>query len=222
MPNLRPEQQEQVRKYQQSRGLGVDGSVGRETWGALHAEFLRGSAATVDLVYRSTARKVVPEAERRLRLAAEYAGLDSLTITSTYRRPEDQVRAMYQNIEGRGHAYNLRLYRSAGKAVVNAHKRAREAGGTDEEVRAAMLAELHRVGPGNVSRHLGVHGLVVVDVSSPERGADGRGVRSSAFEAALTRLQAEGLLSMWLGPPRDPAYHCEFPIDGVDPTKLVA
>lgn len=175
-----------------------------------------------EIRYRTNARKIHPEAARRLAIIGHDAGLDHLTLTSTYRTPEDQIRVMYNNLASRGPDYSYKLYGSAGDEVVTAYVDAKAAGGGEQEIKAAMLRRIYEVGPGHVSRHLGIPGLVVVDISSQgSRDASSRAQRWPVFEASLDKAKAVGWVSKWIGPPRDPAFHVELDMPGVDPTAEV-
>lgn len=90
----------------------------------------------------------------------------NIVITSTLRTPEDQARAMYNNIVSRGVQYNLNLYSANGDRVVNVAAQGRRQGLTRDEIIAAMAREIRRIGPGRVSRHAGDPNVInVLDIS---------------------------------------------------------
>ncbi|GAA1853554.1 hypothetical protein [Myceligenerans crystallogenes] len=123
------------------------------------------------------------------------AGQTTVTISSTARGPEDQVRAMFNNLvsPARPIAANittqLGIYAAPGDAVINVFA-ARTQGMTREQIttnaatiRDAMLTEINNQGCTNVSRHCGDPAVrSVIDVGvSPFTGA-----RLTAFTDAVT------------------------------------
>ncbi len=128
------------------------------------------------------------------------SGNPNIVITSTLRTPEDQARAMYNNIVSRGVQYNLNLYGPAGDRVVNVAAQGQQQGLTRDEILAAMAAEIRRIGPGRVSRHAGDPNVInVLDISP-------HSIRNR--QAFVQEIRARGIFL--IQPPRDPAYHLEI------------
>ncbi len=73
------------------------------------------------------------------------SGAAKATITSTFRTPEDQAAAMLYNIE---HG-NIINYASPGRAVNNVYDKRK----SHAENLEAMINEIHKQGPTNVSKH---------------------------------------------------------------------
>lgn len=121
-------------------------------------------------------------------------------ITSTARSPESQARAMYANIVKRGVKYNLELYGANGDRVINVAARSIKNGDTPEATKAAMVLEIQRLGPGNVSRHCGDPNVVnVMDI-------DPGSIRNRA--AFVREIRERGIFL--IPPPVDPVYHIQI------------
>ena len=128
------------------------------------------------------------------------SGNPNVTITSTLRTPEDQARAMYNNIVSRGVQHNLTLYGPAGDRVVNVAAQGRRQGLTRDQILAAMAAEIRRIGPGRVSRHAGDPNVInVLDISP-------HSIRNR--QAFVREIRERGIFL--IEPPRDPAFHLEI------------
>ncbi|MBX2796808.1 MAG: hypothetical protein KTR31_04040 [Myxococcales bacterium] len=133
----------------------------------------------------------------------EEAGLTEATITSGVRTSSDQARVMFQLIENSSVAAAKELYGSNGDQVIDVYVAQIEAGSDPDTVRAAMRDKIVQLGPSRVSRHCSdTHD--VMDVAPSTIGD------RTAFETALTESKADGHISLWLGPPSDPAYHIEI------------
>ncbi|HJQ35335.1 MAG TPA: hypothetical protein VJ866_24500 [Pyrinomonadaceae bacterium] len=139
------------------------------------------------------------------------ANCDSCLITSTSRTPADQARIMFNNIRGtgknQGFDAQLGLYAAPGQAVVREYKKAKDAGKSDDQIKAAMEAKIREVGPDKVSHHCSDPAkLNVVDVSP------GSVAHPQAFQKAVNAAMAKGKVSRFLTPGNnDPAFHIEIP-----------
>ncbi|WP_232293137.1 hypothetical protein [Stigmatella aurantiaca] len=133
------------------------------------------------------------------------AGVTSATISSTARTPEDQARAMYDNLQAKGIASQKDLYSKFGDQVIDSYAAAVDAGLTKEQTLQAMVDKINELGPSNVSRHLADPSqLNVVDIAPSSIPADKR----EAFQEAI---RAHPEVSKFLGPADgDPAYHIEI------------
>jgi len=132
------------------------------------------------------------------------AGLAGATVTSAYRTPADQARAMYENCVSKGAAYNEALYCTAGDRVVDVfaenHDKPRDA------VIQLMTEKILEIGPSSVSMHMSdTHYTFDVAPSSIPRE------KHAAFVAAVLGNKA---VSKLIQPPRDPAFHLEIPRRG--------
>lgn len=143
---------------------------------------------------------------RVLREICAAAGTPSCLITSTARTPEDQARAMYQNLVAQGTGPQYELYGPAGDLVIDEYVRSRNAGNSGAQIQADMAAKIREVGPGRVSRHCAdFNTLCVVDIST------GSVTNAQNF---IRAVDADDRVSNFLHPwnSRDPAFHIEIPI----------
>ena len=133
------------------------------------------------------------------------AGVDVLQISSGYRSPEDQARIMSDNVRSHGMASQRALYSSLGNQVLDAYP--------DQ---SAMVDVIRRIGPEHISRHM-AEDAITFDIAPSSMPSD----QSAAL---LARLRQAPQNSKWredpdtiyeIGelywPPKDPAYHVEFP-----------
>jgi len=179
-----------VIKFQSANQLEADGVVGTQTWSAL---------------YSLTVNKNVTlsvHGLKVLRAILDSAKLKSATVTSGVRNPQDQARVMYENLVALGVAHQKALYGPYGDAVIEVYaaNRAKD----KPVVIALMKAKIDQLGPANVSKHCSdTHDVFDVAPSS---------IRDNArFEAALAKALKEKLITDFIGPPGDPAYHIESP-----------
>lgn len=135
------------------------------------------------------------------------AHLDSCLITSTCRTPADQARIMFNNIESKGVAAQKSLYKTPGRAVIDEYVKAKGAGKSSDEIKAAMEAKIRSLGPANVSHHCADPAVLnVVDISPSSLS------NKATFEKATRAAQTKGAISKFLTPGNnDPAYHLEIP-----------
>jgi hypothetical protein len=131
------------------------------------------------------------------------AGLTSCTISSTARTPTDQARVMFNNIKSTSVAAQKKLYAAAGDLVIDAYEKARKAGKTPTEIKAAMEAKIIEIGPTKVSHHASDPSILCVfDVAPSSIG------KKAAFEKAV---RADKRVTKFITPPDDPGYHLEIP-----------
>ncbi len=135
------------------------------------------------------------------------AKCDSCLITSTSRTPADQARIMFNNIVKDGVAKQKALYLPPGQSVIDEYVKAKNAGKTADQIKAAMEAKIRAVGPDKVSRHCADPAkLNVVDVA-PSSIA-----HPQAFQSAVNAAIQQGKVSKFLTPANnDPAFHIEIP-----------
>lgn len=131
------------------------------------------------------------------------AGVSSAMISSTARPPADQARVMYDNIVATGVNAQKKLYAAAGDMVIDEYVKAKKAGKTPIEIKAAMEAKIIAIGPTKVSHHAADPNILCVFDVAPS-SID----KKAAFEKAVV---ADKRVSKFLKPPLDPGYHLEIP-----------
>ena len=177
-----------VTKYQVANGLAADGIVGRDTWKSLY---------NIDL---NSTVNISVGGVRILRHLLDAAGLKTATITSGVRTAADQARVMYENVNTRGVAHQKRLYGPNGDLVIDIYV-ANQAKPKDDVV-SLMKAKIIAIGPSKVSKHCSeTHD--VFDVA-PSTITD-----KTKFGKALKDAKLAGIISHFILPPADPAYHIE-------------
>ena len=131
------------------------------------------------------------------------SGLTSCIISSTARSPADQARVMFNNIVATSVAAQKKLYAAAGDLVIDEYLKAKAAGKTPTEIKAAMEAKINELGPTKVSHHAADPNVLCVFDVAPSSIAN-----KSAFEKAVRK---DKRVSKFLLPPDDPGYHLEIP-----------
>ncbi|HEX8423481.1 MAG TPA: hypothetical protein VF634_08720, partial [Pyrinomonadaceae bacterium] len=99
------------------------------------------------------------------------------------------------------------LYKAPGKAVIDEYVKAKNAGKSGDQIKAAMEAKIRAIGPANVSHHCADPAVLnVVDISPSSV------TNKLAFEKSTNAAKAKGAVSKFLTPGNnDPAYHLEIP-----------
>ena len=131
------------------------------------------------------------------------AGLSSALISSTSRTPADQARVMFNNIVSTSVAAQKKLYAAAGDSVIDEYVKAKAAGKTAIEIKAAMEAKIIAIGPTKVSHHAADPNILCVFDIAPSSIT-----KKAAFEKAV---KADKRVSKFITPPVDPGYHLEIP-----------
>jgi len=132
------------------------------------------------------------------------AGDKRCTITSTARSPEDQARAMYNNLESEGVEAQKRLYAPAGDKVIDVYVASKTEKKTADQIRADMVSKINELGPSTVSKHCADSTkLCVVDIAPTSI------TNKTKF---IEEVKKDNRVSKFLEPPDDPAYHLEIPV----------
>ncbi len=155
---------------------------------------------------------IPPWAEELIIGMAEQAGVPAMQITSTWRTPEDQARIMYDNIKTHGVQSQLDLYGNNGDRVIRLY----DASLPRDMVEAAMAALIRQIGPEKFSNHMNP-ASVTFDISPKSINGGSQDPITGAAARFLTVLkgaEAQGIIGELEYPPRDPAFHIEFPIQG--------
>jgi hypothetical protein len=110
---------------------------------------------------------------------------------------------MFDNIVATGVVAQKRLYAAAGDLVIDEYVKAKKAGKTPNEIKAAMEAKIISLGPTKVSHHAADPNVLCVFDVAPSSI-----VKKAEFEKAVTK---DKRVSKFLKPPLDPGYHLEIP-----------
>ena len=114
----------------------------------------------------------------------------SIIITSTYRTPERQARAMFNNIRDLGIDHELNLYGRYGDMVIREYPNLQ-----------AMIDKIYEIGPSKISSHMKDFNKINVFDIAPSSVK-----KRPSFEFAV---ESESRVNKFLKPPRDRSYHLE-------------
>lgn len=131
------------------------------------------------------------------------AGLNSALISSTARKPAQQARVMYDNLEAHGVSQQKALYAAAGDQVIDVYAKSKAAGKSPDQIKSDMEAKIIELGPTRVSHHAADPKVLNVFDVAPSSISD-----KNAFEIAVGK---DKRVSKFLVPPNDPGYHLEIP-----------
>jgi hypothetical protein len=164
---------------------------------------------TANISFSASARKdVVPDSILTyLKSLMDRAGVKSATITSTARTPEDQARAMYNNLSMVGNTIH---YGAAGTAVVDSFYTATNSGKSPQQVQQAMIDTIKQSPPARISRHCAdFNEFIVIDISPKSIFPANR---AGMLESVLRTEKAKGsFINQVLSPAQgDPALHVEI------------
>jgi len=104
--------------------------------------------------YGSSVTTILPDSAARVLVdILDGAGIDSVVVTSTTRSPEQQAKAMYENLACFGVTAQRKLYKDAGNQVIDVYENQSSLGQTAAQVIAEMARKIREVGPDKVSAH---------------------------------------------------------------------
>jgi hypothetical protein len=134
------------------------------------------------------------------------ADVNELEISSAYRGPEKQASAMFDNLK-KGNRIN---YTEPGMKVTKVYDRAKKSvGATSNSIRSAMVNEIVRLGPENVSKHASPPDwLNVIDIKPSSIPV---GKRQKFVEKVNKLVGSYVTKFLHPGNSKDPAYHIEIP-----------
>lgn len=143
---------------------------------------------TVGTQAQTISGKTIPyKAKKVLSDIMEDCGVSSLSITSTARSVEDQVKIMFRNIERTSPQAQIREYSSYGDEVIKKYEEGKDAGKSDYQIKQMMEDELERQLPAakrnNRLNHVSGSNLIVFDIGM--RSIKFSGNSSSDFEDCL-------------------------------------
>jgi hypothetical protein len=149
-----------------------------------------------------------------LRRIMHTSKVKSLTISSSYRGPQDQARVMLHNIRTHGLAHQSRLYKGKpGETVISIYAlevlnrvgNSQTGVHVKTDVLAGFESQIRAVGGENVSHHGSDPRILNVFDVAPN--SIGHGLLKGFIDAAKRDLS----VSLLLTPPVDPGIHFEIP-----------
>jgi hypothetical protein len=142
--------------------------------------------------YLGNIKKLPAKFESKILSALNSIGLDTITISSTYRSPESQALAMYQNVLAQGLDSQRKLYGQAGNKVLDTFQLKKNYGYGQSDIIKSMTDTINQVGQKSVSAHL---------TTNPESGVAFDVIPSSIpankkvlFENAMKRITSKFLV----------------------------
>jgi hypothetical protein len=166
------------------------------------------AAAAVNIAFTPNAKAaaLTPFSRKVLSEVMRKPGVTGALITSTQRTPEEQARAMFQNLEALGVKSQKDLYGPNGDLVIDVFVAGKTAGRTAAQIQKAMTQKIVALGPSNVSHHAADPKTLNVFDISPSSIPD---AKRAAFLAAV---RADNRVRKLLEPGNgDPAFHIEIP-----------
>lgn len=162
--------------------------------GSSEATYISITEVNIRFEKSSDKNKLTNNTIETVKTIAANADISSLTITSTVRTPEEQARAMYDNIRSTGAASQKKLYGAAGDEVIDVYTAEVKKGSSQSQILAAMTKKIKAVGPAAVSRHCLAEGrtLDVLDIASSSIA------NQSAFKQALKKAANAGSISKYI------------------------
>ena len=174
-----------------------------------HGDCPDGKCPDVDLSYGKNVKKdnIQDSSLQVVNDISKSAGVESLKITSAGRDVGDQARIMFNNLEDG----NVIRYRQPGQNVTKVYFESKKANMSSDEIKQAMISEINKYGPGEVSRHMADPSkFTVLDIAPSSIDATKR----KAFMGAIKEAQSKGLITQFLHPGNssDRAYHIVIPV----------
>lgn len=158
------------------------------------------------IIYPPGIPALPPAKEQILKDTLSSIGIPTLTLSSTFRTPAQQARAMFNNAEALGPDSQKKLYGPAGDKVIDVYilKKAYKYGPADTI--AAMEKEIIKQGPSNVSAHCtsDPDKILAFDIPPAQIPA----AKKSIFENAMKKITSKFLIpGVTTG---EPVYHAEI------------
>ncbi len=170
-------------------------------------ETVKASDVTITYASGVSSSKVKAHALTVIKEDAAKAGIKSIKITSTYRSPENQMSAMYNNIESKGVEDQKKLYGSKGDKVIDAYvvaKKVKDA--TSATIQAAMLVKAKEIDFTSAHSKDNYESYNVIDISF-------KAFTDAEYKAFRKALDDDSRISNILGKEEsDPCLHVEISI----------
>lgn len=129
-------------------------------------------------------------------------GIESIMISSTYRAPQQQALAMYNNVEALGVPSQLALYNAGGREIIKVYDAKKKAGYGMSDTLKAMVAKINEL------KWYGGHGRIDPDFicfDVPPQSIKDKGKFMAAFKSVTL-----GGKQKIIEPGNDPVYHIEI------------
>lgn len=174
---------------------------------ATEEEKVKASDVTITYASGVSSSKVKAYAITVIKEDAAKAGIKSIKITSTYRSPETQMSAMYNNIESKGVEDQKKLYGSKGDKVIDAYEAAKKVkNATSTTIQAAMLAKAKEIDFTSAHSKDNYESYNVIDISFKD-------FTDKEYKAFRKVLDDDSRISKVLGKEEsDPCLHVEISI----------
>jgi hypothetical protein len=144
--------------------------------------------------------------EAEIKKALDSVGVPSITVSSTFRTPDRQALAMYDNLKKFGVSAERKLYGPAGNRVIDTYELKKNYGYGISDTLAAMTNTIRFVGCGNVSAHCTSDPEKSVTLDIEPSSIDT--VRRPLFESAMKAISSKFLIpGVTTG---EPVYHAEL------------
>lgn len=162
-----------------------------------------GDTSEYKITYTGSIPHIHEKAKSVLLSIMKKANVKSVIITSTVRKPEDQARIMFDNLEQYGATHQKNLYSSNGDKVIDVYVSCKAAKKNATETKAAMTDKINELGSTTISKHCcDPTKMSIFDVAP----SSVPGNKKAAFVDAIKNSSE---LSKYFLPPGDPAYHLE-------------
>ena len=201
-----------VKSFQKAKGLSQDGSVGPDTWSYLvgTGTATPPSTGNVTINFTSSVNTSVISTKTLsvVKQLVSSAGMNSATITSSLRSPEDQAAAMYTNCANNGAASQKALYGANGDAVIDVYIAGVNKGLSKSTIISNMAAKIRALWPGLVSNHC------VSPEQYSKRNVIDIGYSSisnkDAFRRAINNAKSNGTVAVFTDEPGNGCFHIEI------------
>jgi len=147
-----------------------------------------------------------PNKEQILKDTLASVGIESLTLSSTFRTPAQQAQAMYNNAQTLGIASQRKLYGPAGNKVLDTYQLKKSYNYGPADTIAAMAITILSIGPSNVSAHCtsDPQKLLAFDIPPAQIPPEKKSLFESAMKKAMSKFLIPGVTT------GEPVYHAEI------------
>lgn len=156
----------------------------------------------ISFSYKGGSAALSANAEKTLRELLAKANEPQAIITSTLRTAKQQAAVMFLNLRATGPAFNRKMYKdkAAAEEVIKAYEQALAAAKAPNDIAAAMLTAINRVGADKLSAHC-QSGNPAIDIHPSS-------IKNKALFEQVLRSDAR--VARLISPPADTTYHIEL------------